>query len=541
MNPLYPHLRYPERAESLGDYEAYQVSLDHWSPLAAPFSAAFQKVFIQGAASILLIDGAQGSGKTLFTQRLERDFNLTLQGNTAPDPGENLWHQLAGGVSPSSDLLSQVTSQTRIRVPDPSEGWLDELRAQVKGDNHARCTVVILDDIHSEEFLCAWAGLDYQGRTPEQLRGLLHAAATHLVRECRGDFRRCLFVFLSNRSDVLASLLAAIEANHERLAVPLTLPVPVPDAKERIVRRNTNALNEVSYWACLDQAGPSEKEQVYRTYAQPTGFTSAFTALNDAYATSLRAASRSGRPSYKNLITLVLLGATPGDTGAFLQRTSPATPERLSGPHAALWLFRETWASALAPPQQRELHRKAKLLESEFALRVVAMDFPATYLLCHQQGNAGTIAADILKKTPLTYSAAEKQAYQTLFDGWSAAVDAGLQEPSVSNAVEEFRRQWEKLGQRRSTSYEPLLGGVFGSFNKGLQAHPSLRPDLILEQYEPCSVTASSAGDATTINQTIRRRAHMVEFTTFLANSLQGLDTYLQGKISTYADMLASV
>gem|GEM_PF-1158887 len=541
MNPLYPHLRYPERAESLGDYEAYQVSLDHWSPLAAPFSAAFQKVFMQGAASILLIDGAQGSGKTLFSRRLEHDFNLTLQGNTAPDPGQNLWHQLAGGVSPSSELLEQATSQTKIRVPEPSEGWLDKLRAQVKDDKHAKCTVVILDDIHSEEFLCAWAGLDYQGRTPEQLQGLLHAAATHLVRECRGDFRRCLFVFLSNRSDVLGLLLAAIEANHQRLAVPLTLPVPVPDEKERIVRRNTNALNEVSYWACLDQAGPSEKEQVYRTYAQPTGFTSAFTALNDAYATSLRAASRPGRPSHKNLLTLALLGATPGDTSAFLQRTSHATPEILSGPHAAIWLFRETWASALVPPQQRELHRKAKLLESEFALRVVAMDFPATYLLCHQQGDAGMTAAAILTKTPLTYSSAEKQAYQTHFYSWSPLVNAGLQGPGVSDAVEAFRRQWEDLGQHRSASYEPLLRGVFGSFNRGLRAYPSLRPDLILEQYEPCSVTASPAGDATTINQTIRRRAHVVEFTAFLSSSLQGLDTYLQGKISNYADMLASV
>jgi hypothetical protein len=195
----------------------------------------------------------------------------------------------------------------------------------------------------------------------------------------------------------------------------------------------------------------------------------------------------------------------------------------------------------LVPLQQRELHRKAKLLESEFALRVVAMDFPATYLLCHQQGNAGAIAADLLKKTPLTYSPTEKQTYQARFHGWSAAVDAELQMPGVSDAVEAFRRQWEDLGQRRSASYEPLLKKVFGSFNRGLQVYPSLRPDLILEQYEPCSVTASPAGDATTINQTIRRRAHLVEFTAFLSNSFQGLDAYLQDKISNYAGMLASV
>jgi adenylate kinase family enzyme len=413
MNPLYAHLKYPERAEVLGEeeYRFYRVSLAHWRPLVMPFRTAFQAVYTRGMAKVLLLHGLQGAGKTLYCSKLQQDFEQTQKDSSHLDTDNNLWHQLAAGLNPSREELKEVTSLTRIRKPIATEGWLDELRKQVKSDAHLQCTVVILDDAHSEEFLCEWAKLEYKGRTEDEIIGLIHAAGTHLVAECRSDFRRCLFLFLSNRKDELNRLHNVIEKNHQRLSVSLDLPIPTAEDKESIVRKNTNALNQVSYWACLDRSGPVEKSKVFNELKQPSGFTRAFEALNDAYVYSSSASSRSGRPSHKNLISLVLLGSGPNQTKSDVEHFGLKIPnDSMLGTknteHVATWWFPETWASLLCSNPNTEEFRQAKMLESEFSLRIVAFDFSATFGLCYPEitEELSNTLVQLLKTSPHTFS-----------------------------------------------------------------------------------------------------------------------------------------
>ena len=93
MGPLYRRLHFPVRAENLGQFSTYQVRLDHWRPLALPFEDAFTGVYERGSSAVLLIHGAQGSGKTLFCDRLQRDFERATQGELEPR-ADNLWHAL---------------------------------------------------------------------------------------------------------------------------------------------------------------------------------------------------------------------------------------------------------------------------------------------------------------------------------------------------------------------------------------------------------------------------------------------------------------
>lgn len=70
MSGLYEVLLFPMRAENLGEFSAYDVDLDHWKGLSSIFQQTFQNVYERGVSAILLVYGAQGTGKTLFSQRV---------------------------------------------------------------------------------------------------------------------------------------------------------------------------------------------------------------------------------------------------------------------------------------------------------------------------------------------------------------------------------------------------------------------------------------------------------------------------------------
>ncbi len=73
----YPGIRFPDRAEALGDFASYRVFLDPWEPIADQLRGLWEGLALRGESSILAIHGQQGAGKTLFTQKLTKDFEGT--------------------------------------------------------------------------------------------------------------------------------------------------------------------------------------------------------------------------------------------------------------------------------------------------------------------------------------------------------------------------------------------------------------------------------------------------------------------------------
>jgi hypothetical protein len=320
MNTLYKQLLlFPDRAENLGQFSAYDVDLEHWKGLSSVFRQTFQAVYERGSSAVLLVHGAQGTGKTLFSRRLEQDFNKATEGAPAPDK-KNLWHTLVGDDPP-----------TRATIETATQG---------------------------------------------------------------SDFRRSIFLLLSNDAKRMRALEEHIDQSHAGLAKVLELPLPAPAMKEQIVRKNTNRLNRMSYWYCLDAAGKEERLSVYDVLeASDKGFTDSFLAVSEA----LRSADvkRTGRPANRNLITLVTLGTPPSAAKGFLEDHDLAAQEHHRGDHLGVWLMREQWASMLYQGNDREASRRAQMLESEFALRWVALDMRATFALC-QPPSAGDLGERLL-------------------------------------------------------------------------------------------------------------------------------------------------
>lgn len=535
MGSLYRRLHFPVRAENLGQFSAYQVRLDHWRPLAAPFEDAFTGVYERGSSAVLLIHGAQGSGKTLFCDRLQRDFERATQGELEPRT-DNLWHTLVGGDPMARDTIAQATAGTTLRRVRPDEGWLATERAFATQDKRFKVRLFILDDAHSEVFLCELAkvALDWFRSRPRRdaEMGILGSVAQNLVAECRNDFQRSIFVLTSKDADLMLALQAEVERTHARLAVTQELPLPKAEVKEKIVRTNTNRLNNVSYWYCLDAAGPQEKERVYQVLQEQKGFTDSFLAVDDA----LKSTPRRGRPAYRNVITLVTLGSDPLDARAFLEDHMIEATEDYVGEHLGAWYSREQWASQLVGGDAEQA-RRAELVQSEFALRWIALGLRGAYALC-QPPAALDLGGRILEAIHFFPSLGDEERARQR--GVYHALDQELAEPAyASPAVEAWSESFRNLGQRRSTLYEPAIAARVLGYSRGFASLPQVRPDVIAAEYTPCAVT--SAKSPADIGAAIKRTCHAIEFTAFLGHQLKGLDEYLLGKVDRYALLLESV
>ncbi|NJK31439.1 MAG: hypothetical protein HC927_02910 [Deltaproteobacteria bacterium] len=233
-------LLFPERAEFLGQtrFERYQVHLEHWRELSTEFRAAFEAVYVRGSASVLLVHGEQGTGKTLFTRRIEDDFNAVRSGKVV-DEQQNLWLVLAGGQLRDRSIGQEAAKTTALRRVKPEPGWLKEERQFAAGDAHDM-RVFLIDDVHKTVFLCEWGGISQSDYLRFQAEGnesvVLTPVAQRLVHDCREDFQRSLFVLLSYDLKLLEDLHSALEESHLGLSKILRLPLPEPELKEKIVR-----------------------------------------------------------------------------------------------------------------------------------------------------------------------------------------------------------------------------------------------------------------------------------------------------------------
>jgi hypothetical protein len=541
-------LLFPERAEFIGQFRDYRIRLEHWRELSSSFLEAFKAVHERHGAAVLLVHGAQGTGKTLFSLQLEKGFERAHEGQTEP-VRDNLWHTLVADEPGSRDVIKTATDHTALRRVLPRSGWLEEERQFARG-NKQPTRIFVIDDVHKDAFIREWAGLtqgEYLRLKADGKEAVaLSSVAQQLVEDCRGDFQRSLFLLLSNNAELMGRLKDQLDESHRGLATLLELPIPQPGLKEEIVRTNTNSLNRVSYWYCLDRAGPKEKQSVYSVLQGTGGFTDSFQAIGRALR-SEPARKRSGRPANKNLITLVTLGTEPLTARAFMEDqelTSAAEPGVIShhdGPHHAVWLLKDTWASILDTATNANLSRRARMVESEFALRWVTLDMTATYALLQTPpvpGDLGERLLDVIRFFPSIAKPAEIDRQAANSRQLDADLDAAGWAPEI---ITEFANRFRDMGQRRSTEYEKALAARIGVYSHGFKVYPKMKPDLIVGEYTPCAVTRAPSDSLKAMEDAIRRTCHAIEFTTHLQTDMKGLVEYVLGKVGRYAEMLESV
>jgi len=544
MNSLYEQLLlFPDRAENLGQFSTYDVDLEHWKSLSAVFRQTFRTVYERGSSAVLLVHGLQGTGKTLFSRRLTQDFEKAAQGALDPDR-KNLWHTLVGDDPPTRVTIEKATQGSVLRRVESSSEWLKVQRTFAK-DNASRVRIFVIDDAHKDVFMREWAGLsqaEYLGFKERKAESVaLGSVAERLVEDCRGDFLRSIFLLLSNDAGRMEALKGHLDQSHVGLATVLELPLPDPATKEQIIRKNTNRLNRVSYWYCLDAAGKDERLAVYDVLtAGNKGFTDSFWAVDQALRSS--DVRRPGRPANRSLITLVTLGTPPSTAKVFIEDSELSAQEHHRGAHVGVWWMREQWASTLYEGNDPELSRRARMVESEFALRWVALDMKATFALC-QAPVVGDIGERLLALVQFAPSIGKPDEVKK--HGETATwLDAEIEAAALPIAdVTAFEQTFARLGQRRSTVYEPALVARLGSggYSRGFAAFPSVRPDLIAGEYKPCAVTAARAREPGAITEALRRTCHAIEVTAHLQDDMDGLKGYLLDKVGRYALLLESV
>jgi hypothetical protein len=541
MNTLYKQLLlFPDRAENLGQFTAYDVDLEHWKSLSTVFRRTFQAVYERGSSAILLVHGAQGTGKTLFSRRLEKDFDRASGGALGPDP-KNLWHTLVGDDPPARATIETATNGSILDRVEPNSGWLEKLREFAKRDTH-RVRIFVIDDAHKDVFLREWAGLTqaeylrFKASKDEDVA--LGSVAERLVEDCRGDFLRSIFLLLSNDANRMRALKERVDDSHTGLARVLELPLPAPEMKEQIIRKNTNRLNRMSYWYCLDAAGKTERLSVYDVLKAPDkGFTDSFVAVSEALQSA--EVKRPGRPANRNVITLVTLGTPPSTAKGFIDDHDLTAQEHHRGDHLGVWLMREQWASTLYEGDDREVSRRAQMLESEFALRWVALDMKATFALCQAPvpADLGSRLLDVIRFVP---SIAKPSGVKRHGEE-CAALEIELASNDEQIAMTAFQKAFVELGQRRSSLYEPAIGNRLGGYSRGFVEFPAVKPDFIAEEYKPCAVTTAPSRGDNEITDAIRRTCHAIEFTAHLQDDMNGLKNYLLDKIGRYALLLESI
>lgn len=544
MSELYPDLlRFPERAEYLGQrpYRDYRVHLEHWQELSQLFRDTFKKVYTRGSSAVLLIHGTQGTGKTLFSERLLADFERTRRGDDIGQRASNLWYTLVTDEPGDRAVLTEATQKTHLVKLEAEPGWLERERQAARRDTTSAVRIFILDDAHKDAFLREWAELGQpEYAALRKLHGedfALDSIAQRIVSDCRGPFQRSIFLFLSNRAELMNGLRAHMDTSHGGLAMTSELPLPKPELKEAIVRMNTNSLNHVSYWYCLDQAGPQDKQDVYRTLKSDSGFVDSFRALDRAFGSK-----RVGRPANKNLLTLVTLGADPASSQAFKDDKELEADEHYYGLHHAVWSFRGTWASSLLPKHSDEnTFRRMRMVESEFNLRWVSLDLRATHALLSEDAPGSSLGQQILDVIcffPSVGASPQAVSQQRLL---SERIDEQLDPQPAAQDFERFSEEFARGGQSRSQIYEQALTRRLTRYGRGFRDYPQLRPDYIVNEYTPCAITAAASDAPEVINAALRRSCHVLEFTAHLRPGLAGLDDYVLSKLANYAEMLESV
>jgi hypothetical protein len=189
--------------------------------------------------------------------------------------------------------------------------------------------------------------------------------------------------------------------------------------------------------------------------------------------------------------------------------------------------FDQGWAKDLLP------ERDASLLESEWTLRVVALGEPFVKSLLSGDSVHEDACKKMLSHVKRSFGpGATQRTLQKNEVDLKALVDAW-----PTTAAMNATAFW-KLGQRRSTEYEPVLGRLLGNYNQSRAGFLGYRPDFIVSSYIPCSILSAGAADSKSINDAIKREAHVLEFTALDVCSTANIRNYLKGKLRNYVDVV---
>jgi hypothetical protein len=201
--------------------------------------------------------------------------------------------------------------------------------------------------------------------------------------------------------------------------------------------------------------------------------------------------------------------------------------------------MREQWASTLYEGDDREVSRRAQMLESEFALRWVALDMKATFALCHAPvpADLGERLLDVIRFVPSIAKPGEVKKHGAECAKLEIELEAGGDPTEVAS----FKQRFVELGQRRSSLYEPAIGKRLDGYSRGFAAFPEVKPDFITDEYRPCALTTAPSRGDNEITEAIRRTCHAIEFTAHLQDDMNGLKNYLLDKIGRYALLLESI
>jgi hypothetical protein len=529
----YQGILFPDRAETLKElpYEGYRVFLDFWDPLAVQLSSFYEGVALRRDSRALLVYGPQGSGKTLLARKVADDYASTLKelaggGKLEPDP-ENLWHRVTGGslgrpgTRMSAEAITVATRGTTVREIENDKEWAKKAvewqRAQA-----GRRTVFVVDNAERNYFLQGLVELsDADFLNLGDNSRALALAAERFVALCRDELRGCLFVMLTNNGDFAIAFDEKVNGQHRGLLSFAEIPLPGSKEKETVVRVNTNRLNPISYWYCLDKGGPEEKRAVYTALRGATTFPDSFAAVNAAIRNA--PASRIGRPARKCVVTLLVLSDV--EKGAAKTLAGLGVIDRMEVDHKwlAMAVYAKGWATPILPK-----NIDARLLESEWQLRAAVFGPPfVAALLSGNQQHLEKVEAllGLIEKVhgPGTREATRK----------AAADEMALLVDSFDTDTSDLNKFWA-LGQGRAQAYEDALRAIYSDYNMGAPGFLTYRPDRVITAFSPCSILAAESANSDDINTSIRRDAHAFEFTAVKDLSVEAIQKYLALKLPNY-------
>lgn len=527
-------LYFPDRAENFDEYEkGYTVHLDHWAALADRFARALRRVHTNVTSRLLVIYGESGSGKSLFCKLLEDNHGRTLaalQAGTWTSASKgNLWELLAvDDPERAEEIVREATRDTVVHRVVEEPGWLPQLLTWAEGDTH-RVRVIVFDNFDHVPYLAELAGVSLDTylswRNEGREDGGLSAAAQQLVTHARGKLKRSILVCTSNDRERMERFVRGVARPWPDMAVMESVPPLDPETKERIARTNLNRLNAVSYWRTLDSAADESLEDVHRALTGDASIGRIYERVGEAATTRY-----SGDAGRRHRFTLVTLGSTPGEVGARIQKDweKHVPKPTYVGASFGLWRFGDVFARAITRPDER---RRASLFDSEFEVRWVAFDAHAVRAMIDGEPSENDLGQMLLRVALAAHDRADNATFEALSTRLSAiAVD------------DEWTERFRAGGMGRAKDYEAALQKR-AAFERVVwdQPHPGytdLLPDIRASACSPCEL---HKGAAPSLRLAIARDGHVIEFTAFMRERLDGITDYLRDKIVNYATMLEEV
>lgn len=525
VRATYPGILFPDRAEDLQKFVGYRVFLDHWDDLSHQLKGFYEEISNRGVTRALTIFGRQGTGKTLFADQLDQTFHATKQLHPHELTYEqaNLWHRISGGPDREVELVAQATASTELVKIENEPNWVDTL-VKWHGGRRDRVCIAIADNAERTYFRQGMLGLGLsEYLSLESEPRFMTVIAQKFVDLCRRAVPSTLFLVLSNDEAFLTSLNNEVGKQHEGLMDHRDLPLPSSADKEHVVRVNTNRLNNISYWFCLDKAGIEGKKAVRSSLMGANNFPDSFKAVDAAVKSPAR--TRIGRPGKRNLISLVALYQGL-ECPSFASDLGQIEDEEFLNKWGGSFKYRSGWAQKLLSNP-----REAGLLESEWQLRIVFLGSP--FVSCLLRKDLDNIAQcrrllDIFRDVygPGTHNSTREDVRSRtnqIVDSWVSPDD-------------DISWFWNK-GQTRSVDYESALRMVVSDYNRSASGFLNYRPDCIISPYRPCSILSAHSDTDSDINEAIRRDCHVFEFSAFKEITSEKVLQYLAIKAKNYLEL----